>query len=1367
MRKSFIFAAILCAAVISCTKEVAPEEKVIESHEGYVPVTLSAQCDVETKAVLNGKKIVWAVGEEVAVFTSASENPLKFSVVEATETGNVKIAGEAPADATSFIAAYPYEYAESCKDGVVNMYMPASQTIPEDGNVDPKALESVAYFTDATAKGVFKNIFSLLSFELGQEGIYNVEITPLGDSGQIGAGNVYVSVSATEDPVIADATPFVAVTSQGGKYAPFATETTYYIAVAPGAIDGLKVRMFSGDKYMDRSTEASSVLARNKGFNFKVLTDGCAWKYFTITNAEELQAFLAEAATYNEDDLVQLGNDIDMSGVTLESSPAYKGVFDGKGYSLKNWKTAVPLFGTVHGKVNNLTIDSSCEFTDAAPGNNGFIAKALRGTMNNCHNNADISLTLSGDSVTEAGEAAAGGIESRRIGALVGRMTAHNAQMTNCSNSGDVTVNVNISQEMPGTLYVGGLVGLVGDPGEDVVTRLDACTNTGDVTVNTTSTDPTQAWLGTHYIGGVAGATGVNKGSSTETSGYTLYYGEIRNCVNEGKVQATWGGGTGGYFKVGGVLGYSEAALFDCVNKGAVSFINSDTISNAGPSVGGIAGALAGKATVNAKDCVNEGSVSLSGMFSNAGSAYASGQVGFLWATAGGCFGTVGDNATLVDNCDNKGEVTVDAKMPATAGSSSAFGGVIGANMAQVKGCDNLASKTTNLSGMTANCHLGGAVGYTYAPVSDCVVSAPLKMAFDVTSLTTNQKKTYNNIGGVVGYANTGADITNCELTSAASLNATSNGELRFGGIVGMSYVTVSGCSNNADMTVSRTPKISGVPYTSYVGGIAGLQNADFAVEGCTNGGDLSVTMDPDSKYSYVAGIVAYTKGSSIKSCSNSGDITVDGGQMVKQLCVCGINGWNNVATSFEDLSNSGDITVSNWNNSAYNYIGGITGNYNKGGNRYKNLSNSGNITSTTPCKMRLGGIGAAINASGSVVENVTNTGTISVTSGLAASQIGGIAGYWGAGDLKQAASSGAVKAESTSDSFVGGLIGALNVDSAWTDIESTGSAEATAGDSYAGYLLGEFSAKGKKISLSKPYSFTATVNGEAPTDDNAVGFWNEGVIEKIVPFTEDLAGKKFTYDGKEYPIVQLADGKWWMAAPMAYVPEGKTVSSDPVEDAGIWYTYTISNKVGTANTSFTDGYLYDAATAFGLSSYEDITYGTQDNIEEGNYRSFEGTQGICPPGWYIPTRADFLKLVGASNKDDSTGETAPVDDPTAVYYDSTLDGGGSNIGIFNNAGWNFSFLGTRNKTALTQTGAYGASASIDETKCDETAWYGKPALNQIWSSTPYKPNKTGSSVQYFCLMSTFTAKYKTGRLSLSYGQYLCGMEVRCVRKAD
>ena len=52
-------------------------------------------------------------------------------------------------------------------------------------------------------------------------------------------------------------------------------------------------------------------------------------------------------------------------------------------------------------------------------------------------------------------------------------------------------------------------------------------------------------------------------------------------------------------------------------------------------------------------------------------------------------------------------------------------------------------------------------------------------------------------------------------------------------------------------------------------------------------------------------------------------------------------------------------------------------------------------------------------------------------------------------------------------------------------------------------------------------------------------------------------------------------------------------------------------------------------------------------------------------------------------------------------------------------------------------------------------------------SSTAYKPNAGGTSFQIFALMSTFTSAYKDGRLTISYAQYLQGVEVRCIRKAE
>ena len=119
MKKYLFFAAAAIAALVSCNKEIATEE-VLAPKQGYKEITLTAEVGTDTKASLDGKKVIWEKGEQVAVFTTASTSPETFSVKEVEGT-TVTITGAVPASATSFIAAYPYKNAVSCTDGVVKM----------------------------------------------------------------------------------------------------------------------------------------------------------------------------------------------------------------------------------------------------------------------------------------------------------------------------------------------------------------------------------------------------------------------------------------------------------------------------------------------------------------------------------------------------------------------------------------------------------------------------------------------------------------------------------------------------------------------------------------------------------------------------------------------------------------------------------------------------------------------------------------------------------------------------------------------------------------------------------------------------------------------------------------------------------------------------------------------------------------------------------------------------------------------------------------------------------------------------------------------------------------------------------------------
>ena len=228
-----------------------------------------------------------------------------------------------------------------------------------------------------------------------------------------------------------------------------------------------------------------------------------------------------------------------------------------------------------------------------------------------------------------------------------------------------------------------------------------------------------------------------------------------------------------------------------------------------------------------------------------------------------------------------------------------------------------------------------------------------------------------------------------------------------------------------------------------------------------------------------------------------------------------------------------------------------------------------------------------------------------------------------------------------------------------------------------------------------------------------------------------------FVYDGETYKIVKLADGNTWMAENLRYLPVGKAASSDPASDAGIWYPATNAKKKADPSLVATKGYLYDAATAFGVEA-----------LTEQNAATFEGCQGICPKGWHIPSNAELTGLVGHNANGSLTNPEAP-------YYDAVVNG--ASIPAMNEAGFNWTFVGARNKTSLTGTGSYLVTVFEGE--------YG--ALSYLMGSTCYQVKKNSATgevqnYQYYVIMSTYSNS--NNKLSVAYGGGLCGYSVRCVK---
>lgn len=827
MKKALFFAAAV-AALISCSKEIAPVES-NEIPEGFVELTLTARMDAGNKAVLDGTIITWQAGEEVAVFTSASTAPNKFTVKDA-DWDEVTITGAVPAGATSFIAAYPYKHAVSCSGSQVKMTIPASQTVPDGANCDPDALMSVAYFPSASASGVvFRNVFSLLEFNVNAADIERAKFVT-GEAGGF-AGDITVNVSTSGAPTVSGGAGSVEVCAAST----FTKDQSYFAVVAPGTVDGLTANIYKGNYKSVMSSDVSMDVARNEGLNLGNIAKKTTWKFAVIKTANDLRTFLGQAATYEATDEIEIGNDLNLSGVTVTPGASFAGVLDGRGCSINNWTSnGVTLIELNSGTVKNVVFGSNCKFTAPTSLGTGFgfLVSSNTGTISGCVNNAPITGTVSFG--TEA-----------YLGALVGTSTS-GSLVDGCINNGNITINFTPSDS--NTSYFGGVCGRV------YASVISNCENYGNLTYAAKKATPKN-----FYIGGVTGSTNdksqtnycKNYGKVSFTTpecqaamimgGVTSYTaGPITGCENYGDVSYV----STKYLKatlVGGIAGYCANAINDCVNRGNVyvegtSFNGRNSIGNYTSSEGGynytrvdsegkkypcsasmvVAGICAGGApdkngSFLAANCENSGNVTLKFTRMDEWTTKPSTDVRHRVA------GIIADAAGPVSDCVNSGTITIDMKAPGksgqylveTAGYTSYIAGIVGAN-------------------------------YNSANQSECAITNCTNSGKIVYNSDSIHAKTYNCAGGIVGWPGKESSTrttgcTNCTNSGEVVVNA--GVKNRVGGISGAS-TNVRNCTNSGRVYAQKTH------IASNLGGISGFMGQSLAFSGNKNTGTVETALD-------------------------------------------------------------------------------------------------------------------------------------------------------------------------------------------------------------------------------------------------------------------------------------------------------------------------------------------------------------------------------------------------------------------------------------------------------------------------------------------------------------------------------------------
>ena len=861
---SIILGSALVMLTAGCAKD-ATEDVVINDKTITLSMNIEGSEDARTSLGEDGYAVLWSEGDCVAVngvHTTIAEEFVGQSVAD------FKVSGVVP----PYKAIYPADVLN--EDGTITVseiqeYAPASFAqgaavmvgYSENTSIKVKNLYGLVKLTIAKSANELIESATLHSNNLeAMTGTFavdyeNAAITPL-------AGMDFVKVAAADGIAYgADGKAVIYIALPAGKYA-----------------KGFTIKVATDKGTMSRSVGKTTgvTIERSKIYTLPELTfKKNSNEADEITNATQLQAFLdaVNAGDYsawkNADGEVVLGADIDLTGVTITPAKSFDGVFNGRGYKLKNWAsdgTALFTATTANAIVKNITIAESCsmDVSNAAPGYKAFIIANNLGTVSGCQNYADMVFTPTKDLAAQY-----------IIGAIAGVSTSATATVTNCHNEGNLTVKL---QSMTASSYYFG--GVAGNTKSGVAGHegLSNSINAGDITV---TIDGANGWKNV-YLGGLSGASN--------------NAGVVANCINKGKVSFYLDkANTGAYPNVGGVTGYTANNIENCKNYGDVSIVvnakgKKDSVTR--PAIGGIAGYANGNVT----SCENYGYILLKGSeavkFGATGS-YTSGGVGNMGhPVIGGVCGCVGyPKETYTSNgkttetkaskknitdCHNFGTVEVSSPIN---GTWIPIGGVVGMPTGTISGCVNEKSGVVKVTMGGAQTYLGGVYGCTVQPkttIDGCANYGKVWFV-DSNAVALGKATTRSYTGGISGAYNDGSGniATNC--INEGEVIAEAKITMIAAGLFGAHNGTITNCVNRGSVTMKNATAITG--YISELGGIVGYTNCPVAstvlMSGCANYGTITNVSDAGTDTGALIGALAGAK--NIENCTVDCAINAEG----------------------------------------------------------------------------------------------------------------------------------------------------------------------------------------------------------------------------------------------------------------------------------------------------------------------------------------------------------------------------------------------------------------------------------------------------------------------------------------------------------
>lgn len=326
-----------------------------------------------------------------------------------------------------------------------------------------------------------------------------------------------------------------------------------------------------------------------------------------------------EKITADPDGEFKLTADLDFTGTGYTTIPLLIGVLDGQNHTITG-VGAKPLFGIVHGIVENLTLDGTVagggvtEYSASGADVFGaFCNTNAAGTIANC--------TIRNYSVRGSSSSSL----YCNIGLFVGRLL-NEAVISNCVTDATCTLT-------PGNNdYFGGIAGKSVVTGGSPVSgaKILFCTN------NASCAATVYESYGGNGFGGILGSAACGDIAS-----------EIRGCVNNGAFNSTKKGTTiGGILGAGGGTKTDAFWIRDCVNNGTI-YAKNDSVTY---HLGGLVGSTGGNC-FSISNCVNYADVTDEGK----GAGYAGGLI-----AAFGSIAKVNNNyrTARINDSANYGNIT-------------------------------------------------------------------------------------------------------------------------------------------------------------------------------------------------------------------------------------------------------------------------------------------------------------------------------------------------------------------------------------------------------------------------------------------------------------------------------------------------------------------------------------------------------------------------------------------------------------------------------------------------------------------------------------------------------------------------------------